>query len=65
MGDVIHEQVIEVRHEGDTVIMEPPAIHGTKGFSVYMTSDQAKALGYKLIGASTKTLGPTTKTGGM
>ena len=54
---------LEVRTEDGQIVIEPGEVHGTKGFSLYLSSDSAKALAYRLIGAATKLLPPTTKNG--
>lgn len=64
MKDVSHDHELEVRADADMVIMEPPPIYGVRGFSVYLTSEQAKKLGYKLISAAVKALPPTVKGSG-
>jgi hypothetical protein len=59
----IHQHELEVRTESDMVILEPPPVHSVRGFSVYLTPQQAMKLGHKLIGAGTRALPPTTKMG--
>lgn len=61
---IAHNHEIDVRVEGPVIIMEPPEVHGVHGFSVYLTSEQAKKLGYKLISAAVKALPPTVKGSG-
>jgi hypothetical protein len=53
---------LTVRTEGDEVVIEPGSVHGTVGFTLTLSRDRAKALGYALIGAATRLLPATTKT---
>ena len=50
-----------VRTDGDEVILEPAAVHGTVGFTLILSRDGARSLGYALISASTRLLPATTK----
>jgi hypothetical protein len=54
---------LTVRTEGDEVIIEPAAVHGSIGFTLTLSRERAKALGYALIGAATRLLPETTKRG--
>lgn len=53
---LILDQAIEVRVEGETVVIEPPEIHGVRGFEIRLTPDRARRLGHTLIGASTQAM---------
>lgn len=61
MNDVIHKQAIEVRVDKNEVIVEPPEIHGVRGFEVRLSPDRARQLGHSLIGAATQAMPATTK----
>lgn len=62
MSDVTHIQAIEVRVDGHEVVVEPPEIHGVRGFEVRLTPDRARRLGHSLISAATQAMLPTTRT---
>ncbi len=59
---MIHEfqQAIEVRVDGHEVIVEPPEVHGVRGFEIRLTPDRARAFGHSLISAATQAMPPTT-----
>lgn len=61
MNDVIHKQAIEVRVDKNEVIVEPPEIHGVRGFEIRLSPDRARQLGHSLIGAATQAMPSTTK----
>lgn len=41
---LILDQAIEVRVEGETVVIEPPEIHGVRGFEIRLTPDRARKI---------------------
>lgn len=42
-------QKLEVRVAGETVVIEPPEIHGVRGFEIILSPDRARQLGHSLI----------------
>jgi hypothetical protein len=56
------EQAIEVRVEGETVVIEPPEVYGVRGFEIRLTPARAHILGHALIGAATQAMPATVKT---
>lgn len=61
MSDVTHKQAIEIRVDGGEVVVEPPEVHGVRGFEIRLTPDRARRLGHSLISAATQAMPPTTK----
>lgn len=55
------EQAIEVRVDGDVVVIEPPEVHGVRGFEIRLTPDRSRRLGHTLISAATQAMPATTK----
>lgn len=55
------DQAIEVRVDGDSVVVEPPEVHGVRGFEIRLTPDRARRLGHTLISAATQAMPATTK----
>lgn len=55
------EQAIQVRVDGDRVVIEPPEIHGVRGFEIRLTPDRARRLGHSLISAATQAMPSTTR----
>ena len=52
---------LSVRTEDGQVVMEPAEVHGTVGFSLYLSRERANALGHALIRAAVALLPPTVK----
>ncbi len=61
MKDMTHKQAIEVRVDRNEIVIEPPEIHGVRGFEIRMTPTRARQLGHSLIGAATQAMPSTTK----
>ena len=57
----VAEQAIEVRVETGVVVIEPPEIHGVRGFEIRLNPERARQLGHSLIGAATQAMPATTK----
>lgn len=57
----ILDQAIEVRVDGDSVVVEPPEVHGVRGFEIRLNPDRARRLGHTLISAATQAMPATTK----
>jgi hypothetical protein len=55
---------LTVRSEDGMVLIEPGPVHGICGFTMILSQDRAKSLGYELIAAATRLLPATTKGGG-
>lgn len=55
------DQAIEVRVDGDSVVVEPPEVHGVRGFEIRLNPDRARRLGHTLISAATQAMPATTK----
>ena len=43
-------------------LIEPPEIHGVRGFEIRLTPDRARRLGHSLIGAATQAMPVAAKT---
>lgn len=50
--EVTHEQEIEVRVDQGEVVIEPPEIHGVRGFEIRLTPARARSLAGSLISAA-------------
>lgn len=59
--EVVHHQAIEVRVDGNEVVVEPPPIYGVRGFDVRLTPERARQLGHSLISAATQAMPSTTR----
>ncbi len=59
--EITHRQPIEVRVDKNEVVVEPPEIHGVRGFEVRLTPERARAFGHSLISAATQAMPTTTK----
>ena len=57
----IVEQAIEVRVDGNEVVVEPPEIRGVRGFEIRLTPERARQLGHSLIGAATQAMPKTSR----
>lgn len=58
-GDVYLATHTEVRTEEGRVILETAPVHNVRGFTLSLSPDAAKKLGYKLIGEFVRSLPPT------
>lgn len=59
--EITHVQAIEVRVDRNEVVVEPPEIHGVRGFTVRLTPERARAFGHSLISAATQAMPSTTR----
>lgn len=57
--DIYIETKLETRWEDGRVIIEPPPVHGVRGFTLSLSPDAAKKLGYRLVSESIHALSPT------
>jgi hypothetical protein len=40
---------LDIRREDGLIVLEPPTIHGVRGFSIHLTPEQSTELGQKLV----------------